>query len=54
MKKIWNNINKEHREKLIYSVYNNTFFFYLCDKEWDELIYGVKERLERVANVCDI
>ena len=51
MKEIWNNGNKEQRSDLLQSIYHNDFFSYLCDKDFDNLIPGVRRRLERLYDV---
>jgi hypothetical protein len=54
MKTWWNIFNAEQRKELIYKIYNNNFFFYICEKNWDEIPYGVRCRLERLATALDI
>ena len=54
MRNIWNILNEEQRKELLQKIYNNNFFDYLCDKDFDNLIFGVKRRLEILGKVLNI
>jgi hypothetical protein len=51
---IWNNGTRKQRERLLFEIYHNPGMYYLCDKEWDMLPYGIQRRIEIVAKVCGI
>lgn len=51
MKSIWNSLDEEQRKELLQKIYNNNFFDYLCNKDFDDLIFGVRTRLKRLETV---
>ena len=53
IKEIWNKADFSQRSQLLRALYGNNFFEYLCGEDYDNLIYGVKRRLDRLEQTIN-
>lgn len=53
MKNIWNAATKKQREDLLKSIYGDCYIMFAseCEKDWDSVRDGVRNRLGRLHDV---